>query len=174
MPSEKVLQQKQEIVATLSEKLKTAAAGVFVDYCGLTVEQDTKLRNNLREAGVEYAVVKNTLTKRAANEAGFTDFDEILNGPTALAMSFDDVVAPAKVLADFAKDNDALEIKAGFMEGKAMTMDEINALSKIPSKDTLYGMLAGGLNSIIAGLARALNAVAEKDGEGAAEAAPEA
>lgn len=162
MPSEKVLQQKQQIVADLTEKLKTAAAGVFVDYCGLTVEEDTILRNKLREAGIEYSVVKNTLTKRAANEAGYADFDEILNGPTALALSFDDVVAPAKVLAEFAKDKDALEIKAGFMEGHAISLEEIDALSKIPSKDTLYAMLAGGLNATIAGLARAIDAVREQ------------
>lgn len=162
MPSEKVLQQKQQIVADLSEKLKTAAAGVFVDYCGLTVEEDTELRNKLREAGIEYSVVKNTLTKRAANEAGYTDFDEILNGPTALALSFDDVVAPARVLAEFAKTKDVFEIKAGFMEGRAMSLEEIDALSKIPSKDALYGMLAGSLNSIIAGLARAVDAVREQ------------
>lgn len=162
MPSEKILQQKQQLVAELSEKFKTAAAGVFVDYCGLTVEEDTALRNKLREAGIEYSVVKNTLTKRAANEAGFTDFDEILNGPTALALSYDDVVAPARVLAEFAKTKEVFEIKAGFMEGKAMSMDEIVALSQIPSKDTLYAMLAGGLNATIAGLARAIDAVREQ------------
>ena len=162
MPSEKILQQKQQIVADLSEKFKTAAAGVFVDYCGLTVEEDTKLRNKLREAGIEYSVVKNTLTKRAANDAGFSEFDEILNGPTALALSFDDVVAPARVLAEFAKEKDSFEIKAGFMEGKAMSLEEVTALSQIPSKDTLYAMLAGGLNATIAGLARAIDAVREQ------------
>ena len=165
MASEKILQQKQQIVAELAEKFKTAASGVLVDYCGLTVAEDTELRNKLREAGVEYSVVKNTLTMRAANEAGFSDFDEILNGPTALALSFDDVVAPAKVLADFAKDHEVMTIKAGFMDGKAMSLEEIDALAKIPSKDTLYAMLAGGLNATIAGLARALNAVAEQQGE---------
>ncbi|MBR4874222.1 MAG: 50S ribosomal protein L10 [Clostridia bacterium] len=162
MPSEKILQQKQQMVADLSEKLKTAAAGVFVDYCGLTVEQDTKLRNKLREANIEYTVVKNTLTKRAANEVGYTEFDEILNGPTALALSFDDVVAPARVLAEFAKEHDVFEIKAGFMEGRAMDLAEVTALSQIPSKDTLYAMLAGGLNATIAGLARAIDAVREQ------------
>ena len=167
MASEKILQQKQQMVADLAEKFRTAAAGVFVDYCGLTVAEDTELRNKLREAGVEYAVVKNTITKRAANEAGFTDFDEILNGPTALAFSFDDVVAPAKTLADFAKNHEVFSLKAGFMDGEAMTMDELNTLAQTPSKDTLYAMLAGGLNATIAGLARALNAVAEQQGENA-------
>ncbi len=165
MASEKILQQKQQAVAELAEKFKSAASGVFVDYCGLSVAEDTELRNKLREAGVEYSVVKNTLTKRAANEAGFADFDEILNGPTALAFSFDDVVAPAKVLADFAKNHEVMSIKAGFMEGKAMSLEEIDALAKIPSKDTLYAMLAGGLNATIAGLARAINAIAEKQEE---------
>lgn len=162
MPSEKILQQKQQMVADLSEKLKSAAAGVFVDYCGLTVEEDTILRNKMREAGIEYTVIKNTLTKRAANEAGYTEFDEILNGPTALALSFDDVVAPARVIAEFAKDHEIFEIKAGFMDGRAMSLEEVTALSKIPSKDTLYAMLAGGLNATISGLARAIDAVREQ------------
>lgn len=162
MPSEKILEQKKEMVNTLAEKMEKAVAGVMVDYRGLTVEQDTKLRNELRAAGIEYAVVKNTLTRFAANRIGYTEFDEVLNGPTALALSYDDVVAPARVLAQFAEKNDALEIKAGFMEGKAMSIDEVVALSKIPSKDTLYAMLAGGLNATIAGLARAIDAVREQ------------
>ena len=166
MASEKILQQKQQAVADLTEKFKTAAAGVFVNYWGLTVAEDTELRNKLREAGVDYAVIKNSIIKRAANNAGY-DFDEILAGPTALAFSFDDVVAPAKVLADFAKNHEVVALKAGFMDGKAMTLEEVDALSKIPSKDTLYAMLAGGLNACIAGLARALNAVAEQQGENA-------
>ena len=162
MPSEKILEQKKEMVNVLAEKMEKAVAGVMVDYRGLTVEQDTKLRNELRAAGIEYAVVKNTLTRFAANRIGYTEFDEVLNGPTALALSYDDVVAPARVLAEFAEKNDALEIKAGFMEGKAMSVNEVVALSKIPSKDTLYAMLAGGLNATIAGLARAIDAVREQ------------
>ena len=162
MPSEKILEQKKEMVNVLAEKMEKAVAGVMVDYRGLTVEQDTKLRNELRAAGIEYAVVKNSLTRFAANRIGYTEFDEVLNGPTALALSYDDVVAPARVLAEFAEKNDALEIKAGFMEGKAMSVNEVVALSKIPSKDTLYAMLAGGLNATIAGLARAIDAVREQ------------
>ncbi|MBQ4518313.1 MAG: 50S ribosomal protein L10 [Clostridia bacterium] len=162
MPSEKILEQKKLVVDSLADKMQKAVAGVMVDYRGLTVEEDTKLRNELRAAGIEYAVVKNTLTRFAANRIGYTEFDEVLNGPTALALSYDDVVAPARVLADFAEKNSNLEIKAGFMEGKAMSVDEVVALSKIPSKDTLYAMLAGGLNSVIAGLARAIDAVREQ------------
>ncbi len=162
MPSEKILEQKKQMVDTLADKMQKAVAGVMVDYRGLTVEEDTKLRNELRAAGIEYAVVKNTLTRFAANRIGYTEFDEVLNGPTALALSYDDVVAPARVLAGFAEKNDNLEIKAGFMEGKAMSLEEVVALSKIPSKDTLYAMLAGGLNSVISGLARAIDAVREQ------------
>ncbi len=162
MPSEKILEQKKQMVDTLADKMQKAVAGVMVDYRGLTVEEDTKLRNELRAAGIEYSVVKNTLTRFAANRIGYTEFDEILNGPTALALSYDDVVAPARVLAGFAEKNDNLEIKAGFMEGKAMSLEEVVALSKIPSKDTLYAMLAGGLNATIAGLARAIDAVREQ------------
>lgn len=168
MPSEKVLKEKQGIVAELADKMQNAAAGVFVSYSGLTVEKDTELRNNFRAAGVEYSVVKNTLTRRAAEQIGYTEFDEILNGTTALAIHNDDVVAPAKVLSEFIakyKDESGLTIKAGFMDGKACGVDEINALAKIPSKDTLYAMLAGGLNATIAGLARAIQAVADKDND---------
>ena len=110
MPSAKILTQKQEQVAQLAEKMKSAASGVLVDYRGLTVAQDTELRNKLREAGVEYKVVKNTLTRFAANQIGFEELDEILNGPTSMALSFDDPVAPAKILSDFAKTSENLEM----------------------------------------------------------------
>ena len=102
MPSQKILEQKTALVAALAEKLKAATAGVLVKYEGISVEDDTKLRAALRAAGVEYTVVKNTLTRFAANQIGYTEFDEVLNGPTALALSYDDVVAPARVLAEFA------------------------------------------------------------------------
>ena len=162
MPSQKVLEEKKQIVSSIAEQFKTAVSGVFVDYCGLTVEEDTQLRNKLREAGVEYKVIKNTLTARAAKEVGFEALEPILNGPTALAISMTDEVAAAKVVADFAKDHDIFEIKAGFMDGRAMSLEEVTALSKIPSKDTLYAMLAGGLNATISGLARAIDAVREQ------------
>ena len=110
MPSEKVLEAKKAQVIEIAEALKSATTGVLVDYRGLTVEEDTKLRNNLREAGVKYFVVKNTLLRLAANQTGLEELDSILHGPTALAVS-EDAVAPAQVLADFAKENDKLEIK---------------------------------------------------------------
>ena len=182
MPSEKVLEAKKAQVVELVDVLKNATTGVLVDYRGLTVEEDTKLRNNLRAAGVKYFVVKNTLLRLAANQTGLEDLDSILHGPTALAVS-DDAVAPAKVLADFAKENDTLEIKSGFMDGKVLSIDEINTLAKTPSKETLIAKMMGSLNSPISGLARLLSTIADggveiadliakKAGEAVAEEAP--
>lgn len=160
MPSEKVLEAKKAQVAELIEALKGATTGVLVDYRGLTVEEDTKLRNDLRAAGVKYFVVKNTLLRLAANQTGLEDLDSILHGPTALAIS-EDAVAPAKVLADFAKTNETLEIKSGFMDGKVLSLDEIKTLAKTPSKEVLIAKLMGSLNSPISGLARLLSTIAE-------------
>ena len=160
MPSEKVLEAKKAQVAELIEALKGATTGVLVDYRGLTVEEDTKLRNDLRAAGVKYFVVKNTLLRLAANQTGLEDLDSILHGPTALAVS-EDAVAPAKVLADFAKTNETLEIKSGFMDGKVLSLDEIKTLAKTPSKEVLIAKLMGSLNSPISGLARLLSTIAE-------------
>ncbi len=160
MPSEKVLEAKKAQVGELVEVLKGATTGVLVDYRGLTVEEDTKLRNNLRAAGVKYFVVKNTLLRLAANQTGLEDLDSILHGPTALAVS-EDAVAPAKVLADFAKENETLEIKSGFMDGKVLSLDEIKTLAKTPSKETLIAKIMGSLNSPISGLARLLSTIAE-------------
>ena len=182
MPSEKVLEAKKAQVAEIVEVLNSAQTGVLVDYRGLTVEQDTVLRRNLRSAGVKYFVVKNTLLRLAAKETGLEELDSILHGPTALAVS-DDAVAPAKVVADFAKENEKFEIKSGFMDGKVLSLDEINTLAKTPSKETLIAKMMGSLNSPISGLARLLSTIAEggveiqdliakKAGEAVAEAAP--
>ena len=182
MPSEKVLEAKKAQVAEIIEALKGATTGVLVDYRGLTVEEDTKLRNDLRAAGVKYFVVKNTLLRLAAKETGLEELDSILHGPTALAVS-DDAVAPAKVVADFAKENEKFEIKSGFMDGKVLSLDEINTLAKTPSKETLIAKMMGSLNSPISGLARLLSTIAEggveiqdliakKAGEAVEEAAP--
>lgn len=173
MPSEKILEQKKQQVSEMIDKFQRAASGVLVDYRGLTVEEDTKLRAELRQAEVEYAVVKNTLTRFAADEVGFNEFDPILNGPTALALSFSDVVAPAKILVEYSKKNEKLEIKGGFIEGKVVSIDEINALASLPSKDVLVAKLLGSmkspiqgfanvLNGNLSGLARVLQAIADK------------
>lgn len=164
MPSEKVLAKKQAIVAQITERLQGAQAGVLADYRGLTVAQDTELRTKLREANVDYTVLKNTLVRFAANQVGMEELDPILHGPTALATSTDDVVAPAKVLVDFAKENDALEIKAGFVDGKVISADEVKVYAAIPSKDVLIARVLGSLQSPISALARTLQAIVDKDG----------
>nr|QGT51194.1 50S ribosomal protein L10 [uncultured Firmicutes bacterium] len=162
MPSDKVLNQKKEAVAALVERLQGAQAGVVADYRGLTVEQDTQLRTKLREAGVDYTVIKNSIIRFAANETGLNDLDPILHGPSALATSSDDVVAPARVLVDFAKDNEALEIKAGFVDGKVISLDEVKMYAAIPSKEVLISKMMGSLQAPVGNLARTLAAVADK------------
>ena len=168
MPSAKVLEQKKQVVAELAERLKNSAAGVLVDYKGINVEQDTKLRRSFREAGVKYEVVKNTLLKLAVREAGLDELEAVLDGTTAIATSADDAVAPAKVFKDFVKENSTLEIsfKSGFADDKVLSIDEINALADLPSREALLTMLASALLGTVRGLAVALNAVAEKKGDG--------
>lgn len=161
MPSEKVLESKKAIVAALAERLKEAQAGVIADYRGLTVAQDTELRAKLREAGVEYTIVKNTLTRFAANEIGLEGLDPVLHGPTALATSNTDVVAPAKVLVEFAKANEQLEIKAGFVDGKVIDANEVKVYASIPNKETLISKMLGSLQAPIGSLVRTLDAVAK-------------
>lgn len=174
MPSAKVLNEKKQAVAQMVEKLQKAQAGVFVDYIGLTVSEDTDLRNKLRAAGVEYKVVKNTLTRFAAKEVGYDELDPILNGPTSLAISYDDPIAPAKVIAEFAKSNDKIEIKSGFLDGKVISLDEIKTLASTPSKDVLLAKLMGSLNSPVSSLARVLQAIVDKGVEFADMDAPAA
>ena len=181
MPNEKVLEAKKQQVADLVETLNGATTGVLIDYRGLNVEEDTKLRNDLRAAGVKYFVVKNTLLRLAANQVGLEELDSILHGPTALAIS-EDPIAPAKILFDFAKGNDKVEIKTGFMDGKVMSMDELTALAKTPSKESLIASIMGSLNAPVSNLVRLLDTIAQggveipdliakKNGE-AVEAAP--
>ncbi len=175
MPSEKILGQKKALVEDLVSKLNASCAGVVVDYRGITVADDTKLRKELREAGVNYFVVKNTLLSRAAKEAGIEGLDPVLEGTTALALSNEDYIAPAKILCTFAGNNKFFKIKSGFVDGKVMPVDEINELSKLPSKEVLIAKALGGLNAPISGFATvlngtlkglvvALNAIAEKQG----------
>lgn len=161
MPSEKVLEQKKAAVSELTESLKGAVAGVLVDYRGITVDQDTVLRKKLREAGVEYKIVKNTLLRFASKEVGLDELDGVLHGPTAIAYHTEDMVAPAKIIADYAKENEAIEIKSGFMEGKVISIDEIKTLAATPSKDVLIAKIMGSLNSPVSSLVRLLNTIVE-------------
>lgn len=164
MPSQKVLEAKQAAVAQITEQLKGCTTGVFVDYSGISVAEDTVLRKQLREAGVKYSVVKNTLTKFAAKEAGIEGLDDILNGTTALAVC-DDHVSAAKVLGEFAEKNENFKIKGGIMEGAAISVAEVEKLSKMPNREQLLCMLLYALNGNISGLARALQAVADQKNE---------
>ncbi len=176
MPSEKVLQQKQQLVADLKAKLEESVAGVLVDYKGITVAEDTKLRKELREAGVDYFVVKNTMLRFAMNEVGYEELTKVLEGTTALAVSKEDPVAAAKILAKFAEDSkDKFTVKAGFVEGKALDAAGVNELAKLPSREVLVAKVLGSLNAPISGFANvlnanlrglvvALNAIAEKQG----------
>ena len=172
MPNAKVLSEKQAIVASLTETLQSASSGVLVDYKGITVAEDTALRAELRENGVEYSVVKNTLLRRAADNVGLGELDEVLNGTTSIAISKDDPIAPMRIVNKYAKQmGDRFNIKAGFMDGKVIPLEDIAALAELPSKDGLVAQLLGMMLAPITSLAIVLKAIAEKDGEpaGAAE-----
>ena len=174
MPNAKVLSEKQAIVAALTEKLQNAAAGVIVDYKGITVAEDTALRADCRENNVEYAVIKNTLLRFAFNNVGLNELDDQLNGTTSLAVCMDDPVAPARVIADYAKKlNGKFEIKGGFMEGKVVSLETVNALASIPALPVLQAQVLGTMLAPISALARVLKQIAEKDGAPAEEAAAE-
>ena len=177
MPNAKVLNEKQAIVANLTEKIQKAQAGVIVDYKGITVEEDTALRKECRESGIDYAVVKNTLLRFAFNNTGLNELDDLLNGTTSLALCDSDVVAPARVMSDYAKKlNNKFEIKGGFMEGKAVDLATINALASIPALPVLQAQVLGTMLAPITAMAVVLKQIAEKDGAEAPaeEAAPAA
>lgn len=188
MPSAKALEAKKAQVANVVEVLKAAQTGVLVDYRGLTVEEDTDLRNKLREAGCKYFVIKNTLLRLATKETGLEELDEVLHGPTAIAVSDTDPVAPAKVMAEYAKGNDKLEIKSGFMDGAVMSLDEVKKLAATPNMETMIAKIMGSLNAPASNLVRLLSTIvdggveiadliAKKNGEeapAAEEAAPAA
>ncbi|MBQ2022536.1 MAG: 50S ribosomal protein L10 [Lachnospiraceae bacterium] len=161
---------KQPIVAEIAELLDGAAAAVVVDYRGLTVEQDTILRKQLREAGVTYKVYKNTMIRFAAKGTAFEALEPHLEGPTAIAISKEDATAPARILAEFAKKAPKLELKGGVVEGTYYDTKGINAVATIPSREILLGRLLGSMQSPIANFARVIKQIAEKEEGGAAEA----
>ena len=166
--SEAIIAKKAQQVAEVAEQFKNASSVVVVDYLGITVEEATNLRAELRKAGVQFAVIKNSILTRAAKEAGLEGMDDIFKGPSAVAFSNDDVVAPAKILADFAKKVEALEIKAGVIEGKVSSKEEIEALAKLPNREGLLSMLLSVLQAPVRNTALAIKAVADqKDGAAA-------
>ncbi len=174
MPSKSILEQKQAIVADLAEQLKNSPAGVVVNYQGITVDADTKMRKALREAGVKYMVMKNSLTGRACDEVGLGDMKQYLTGMTAIAIGTTDAVAPAKVLKEYAEKIESFQILAGYLDGAVVDVDTVNKLADIPSKEVLIAKLLGSIKSPIYGFAYALQAVVDKDGEAAPAAAEEA
>ena len=165
MPSEKVLELKKQKVADLSAQLKNACAGVVVDYKGINVADDTKLRKELREAGVHYAVVKNTLLHLAVQDAGLQELDNVLSGTTAIALSEDDYVAPERILCKFADASKTFTVKSGFLDGDVIGLEKINSLAKLPSREILLATVCNAFNAPIASFARAIQAIVDKSGE---------
>ena len=172
MPNAKVLESKKAIVDQLSDRIGKATAVVFVDYKGISVAQDTELRNKFREAGVEYSVVKNTLTRLAANKVGFNEFDEVLNGTTSMATTTDDPIAPARIVSEFAKKNkNVLKIKGGIVEGKVQSVEALNAFGELPSKNALVAQVLGTFLAPISSLAFVIDQIRQqKEGPAPAEA----
>ena len=176
MPNAKVLESKKAVVDSLTGKIQDATSVVFVDYKGITVAQDTELRKQFREAGVEYAVVKNTLTNFAAKNAGY-DFSEVLNGTTAMASTTGDPIAPARIVCEFAKKNkNVLSIKGGIVEGSVLSVNQLNGFGELPSKNALVASVLGTFLAPISSLAFVLDQIREQKegGAPAAEAPAEA
>ncbi|MFG6372781.1 MAG: 50S ribosomal protein L10 [Oscillospiraceae bacterium] len=176
MPNAKVLSEKKAVVAALEEKLKSAASGVLVDYKGITVAEDTELREELRKNGVDYGVVKNTLVRFALDDAGLNELDEVLHGTTALAVSADDPIAPMRVINKYSKkfNGEKFIIKAGFMDGKVLPINDIMALADLPSKEVLLAQMMGTMLAPITKLAIVIKAIAENGGASAAAPTAEA
>ena len=170
MPNAKVLESKKAVVETLTGKIQEASSVVFVDYKGISVAQDTELRKQFREAGVEYSVVKNTLTNFAAKNAGY-DFSKVLNGTTAMASTTGDPIAPARIVCEFAKKNkNILSIKGGVVEGSVLSADQLNGFGELPSKGALVAQVLGTFLAPISSLACVLDQIREQK-EGPAPAA---
>ena len=166
MPSNSILVQKQQVVADLAEQIKNSAAGVIVNYQGITVENDTAMRKALREAGVKYVVMKNTMTGRACDMVGYGDLKQYLNGMTAIAISDNDPVAAAKVLKKYAEKVESFNILAGYVDGAVIDANTVNALADIPNKETLIAKLLGSIQSPLYKFAYAIKVVVDKENGG--------
>lgn len=171
MPNAKVLEEKQQIVQDVKESFKDSACTVIADYRGLNVSQVTELRKQLREAGVEFHVIKNTLLRRATAEVDLEGLNEHLTGPTAIAFSKEDAVAPAKILQEFAKKNEHLKIKVGVLEGEIVSSDQIKELADLPSREGLLSMLLSVLQAPVRNFALAVKAVSDQKEGGEAQEA---
>ena len=173
LPNAKVLEAKKQAVADLSEKLSAAITGVVVDYKGITVADDTALRKELREAGVQYFVVKNSILKRAVENTDLGDIASVCEGTTAIAIANEDYTAAARILCKFADSHDNFTVKSGFLDGKVVSVETITELAKLPSKEVLLATVLSAFQAPIAAFARAVQAIVDKDGEPAAEEAAE-
>lgn len=166
MPSEKVLEIKKQQVAALKERLDGSVAGVVVDYKGISVATDTQLRKELREAGIEYTVVKNTLLKRAIEDTSLDGMSDVLEGTTAIATSKEDHVAAARILHKYADAKDStFSIKTGYLDGEVISLEKLQSLAKLPSREILLATVCNAFNAPIAAFARAIQAIVDKDGE---------
>ena len=171
MPSQSVLEMKQQQVAEIKAKVEGAVAGVLVDYKGISVADDTKLRKELREAGVNYTVVKNTLLHKAIEGSDLAEMDQFLSGTTALATSADDHVAAARILSKYAEKSETFAIKTGFLDGKVIDLATIDSLAKLPPRDILLATVCNAFNAPISAFARAIQAIVDKSEGGEAPAA---
>jgi large subunit ribosomal protein L10 len=169
MPNAIVLEQKQQIVKELSEAISSSVAGVIVDYKGITVADDTALRKELREAGIDYRVVKNTLLGRAIEGTDLEGIKSVLEGTTAIAISPEDHVAAARILCKYAEAHDNFKVKAGYLDGKEIDLSTVESLAKLPSREVLLATVVGAFQAPIAAFARAVQAIVDKNGEAAAE-----
>lgn len=160
--SAEIMKAKEQIVSEYVEKVGKAKSFVLIDYRGLTVAEDTAMRNELRKNNVEYKVIKNRLVLRALNQAGIEGFDKVLEGPTAMAISYEDAVAPAKVLTENAKKLNKTAIKGGVVEGKVMTVEELAKVATIPAKPVLVAQFLGMLQTPVRSLAVVLSEIAKK------------
>ncbi len=171
MPNAKVLEAKQAAVAAIAAKISDSVAGVIVDYSGTSVADDTVLRRELREAGIEYTVIKNTLLKRAIAGTELEDMSSVLEGTTAIAISKDDHTAAARILKKFADTHDNFKIKAGYLDGKAISVETVTDLAKLPTRDVLLATVLGAFQAPMASFARAVQAIVDKNGDEAQAAA---
>lgn len=171
MPSVKVLEAKKAEVAAIKERLQNACAGVIVDYKGINVADDTALRKELREAGVEYTVTKNTMIELAIKDTELEGLSESLAGTSALATSADDYVAAARILCKYASSHENFNVKTGFLDNEVISVEKIDSLAKLPSRDVLLATVCSVFNAPIAAFARAVQAIVDKDGETEAAAA---
>ncbi|MBD2872210.1 50S ribosomal protein L10 [Paenibacillus arenilitoris] len=162
MANANIIQEKQQAVQEIAAKIAASSSTVVADYRGLNVAQVTELRKQLREAGVDFQVLKNSLVRRANEGTDYVALNDILTGPTAIAFGKDDAVAPAKILNDFAKKNDALKLKGGIVEGKVVSMEEVKALAELPSREGLLSMLLSVLQAPMRNFALAVKAVGEQ------------